>query len=121
MKCDISVGELLDKISVLRIKKVRIGDEAKLLHVNKELAVLEVLMIDLPGCEPIIQRLIDVNSELWDAVDAIWKKESIKQFDAEFIELARNIYKLNDQRFEIKNEANCRYNSELHEQKSYDK
>jgi hypothetical protein len=121
MKCDISVGEMLDKISILRIKRLKIVDEAKLCHVRKELAVLEAQVVDLPGCESIIQRLADVNLALWDTEDAIRRKEAAKQFDEEFIRLARSIYRTNDRRFEIKNEANCRFSSELQEQKSYDK
>lgn len=121
MHCEISTGELLDKISILRIKNVKIQDEAKLKHVRKELLVLEALARVNKECESFIQRLTEVNLALWDTEDAIRRMEAVKQFDEEFIRLARSIYRTNDKRFEIKNEADCHFSSELQEQKSYDK
>jgi len=119
----ISPGELLDKITILRIKAARIGDAAKLANVRHELALLEHTWsssipagIDLAADE---RALEDVNARLWDIEDRIRDKEAARQFDAAFIELARAVYVSNDERAAIKKRINLALGSALVEEKSY--
>lgn len=118
-----SVGELLDKISILKIKQEKISDTEKLANINRELTELETIWtatsdasIDLTD---LCAQLKQVNSALWDIEDKIRDKESSGLFDQEFIELARSVYKQNDLRAALKKEINLRSGSELVEEKSY--
>lgn len=117
----ISVGELLDKISILRIKSEKLSDPEKLKHVQHELYALTKETYDVSNSEPWIEKLVKINSELWDIEDKIREKERESQFDSEFIEIARSVYFTNDKRFEVKNEINKFYNSDVKEQKGYKK
>lgn len=117
----ISIGELLDKISILKIKSAKITDSIKLGYVNAELDILQKESQTLNDSESWIEKLESVNSELWDVEDSLRVKEYEKSFDSEFIELARSVYYLNDKRFEIKNSINVYYDSDIQEQKSYKK
>lgn len=121
VQCSVSLGELVDKISILVIKQKHIKDEQKLIHVRKEEQVLRQTMngLGLDGIQGFLDRLVDVNSVLWKIEDDIREKERQKKFDQEFIELARAVYVTNDQRFKVKNEINERFGSELREVKSY--
>lgn len=121
VQCSVSLGELVDKISILVIKQKHIKDEQKLIHVRKEEQVLRQTMnaLGLDGIQGFLDRLVDVNSVLWKIEDDIREKERQKKFDQEFIELARSVYVTNDQRFKVKNEINERFGSELREVKSY--
>ena len=119
--CPVSVGELLDKISILRIKRKKIANLSKLGQVHKELDVLTRVAAKLNGFEPFVDELQNVNQELWDVEDAIRVKERNQEFDNDFIALARSVYRLNDQRFELKNRANEHFGSDIAEQKSYEK
>lgn len=117
----VSYGELLDKVTILRIKLNRIKDQDKLANVSKELRLLEevctksgINLSDLP-----IQELEEINTALWDIEDAIRDKERKREFDEEFVQLARSVYKINDRRFEVKLKINKRYSSSLVEEKSY--
>ena len=113
----VSVGELLDKVSILRIKAERIDDPEKLAAVGLELSHLESL---LPTeAELWVHRLEAVNGRLWDMEDQIRVKERDKDFGPEFVSLARSVYFTNDQRAELKREINAHYGSELVEVKSY--
>ncbi|HEY3809753.1 MAG TPA: DUF6165 family protein [Steroidobacteraceae bacterium] len=119
----ISPGELLDKITILRIKCARIGDAAKLANVRLELARLEQSRasalpagMDIDAEERQLER---VNGELWDIEDRIREHEAQQRFDAGFIELARSVYLRNDERAAIKRRINVRLNSPLLEEKSY--
>ena len=119
----ISPGELLDKITILRIKSARIGDAAKLENVRRELALLErnwrqavAAPAELAGDEADLQR---VNAELWDIEDRIREHESQRRFDAGFIELARAVYLRNDERAAIKQRINRKLRSAIVEEKSY--
>ena len=119
----LSPGELLDKITILRIKTARIADAQKLRNVRFELAVLVETWRD-SGCAAHTpaedeQALQAVNEKLWDVEDRIREKESARQFDAEFIELARSVYLSNDERAAIKKRINVRLGSRLVEEKSY--
>ncbi|MGB1801129.1 MAG: DUF6165 family protein [Gammaproteobacteria bacterium] len=120
---ELSVGELLDKVTILQIKSERISDQAKLENINKELRVLTVLWeasaYSQTDLKENIQALKDVNEALWDIEDKIRDKERDQSFDQEFIELARSVYFTNDKRAEIKKVINTKTGSELVEEKSY--
>lgn len=123
IKIELSVGELLDKITILQIKAERINDEAKLENINKELQVLESLWSASPYSQNDLDKetndLKAINEELWDIEDKIRDKESEQAFDDVFIELARSVYFTNDRRAEIKRVINTKTGSELVEEKSY--
>ena len=119
----ISPGELLDKITILRIKSERITDPAKLANVRHERALLEQTWreaghagIDISAEELALQA---VNAKLWDIEDDIRGKESQNAFDAEFIELARAVYFNNDERAALKKRINQKLGSMIVEEKSY--
>ena len=118
----ISVGELIDKITILEIKKDKLKN-LKLKNILKELsflrAVLEKNSIFIP--DEIFFQLKSINLKLWDIEDKIRIKEKNKEFDNEFIELARSVYLNNDRRSETKKELNITFNSEIVEEKSYEK
>ena len=118
----ISVGELIDKITILEIKKDKLKN-LKLKNILKELsflrAVIEKNSIFIP--DEIFFQLKSINLKLWDIEDKIRIKEKNKEFDNEFIELARSVYLNNDRRSEIKKELNMMFNSEIIEEKSYEK
>jgi hypothetical protein len=119
----ISPGELLDKITILRIKQVRILDAAKLANVKLELALLEQTRRDC-GCTAqdvaLDERALqNVNERLWDIEDRIRDKEAKQSFDRDFIELARAVYVSNDERAAIKKRINLQLGSRLIEEKSY--
>lgn len=118
-----SVGELLDKISILKIKQEKITDAQKLENINRELTELESIWANTrdpaTDLEELCEQLKTVNSALWDIEDKIREKESANSFDQEFIELARSVYKQNDLRAALKKEINLRSGSALVEEKSY--
>jgi len=123
IKVPISPGELLDKITILRIKAQRMSDPAKLSNVRLELRTLEetwgastYAKIDI-GAD--IDALGLVNERLWVIEDDIRDKERAQAFDAEFIRLARAVYIENDERAAIKRRINARLGSALVEEKSY--
>ena len=113
-----SVGEVLDKISILQIKSERITDGRKLANVRKELAEL-LIAADGFHLSELEADLKAVNETLWDIEDRIRIKEKRKEFDGEFIQLARAVYINNDRRAEIKRQINEASGSELIEEKSY--
>lgn len=119
----ISPGELLDKITILRIKQERIPDASKLAHVKLELALLEQTWRDCGGASHDValdeRALHNVNERLWDIEDRIRDKEAKQSFDRDFIELARAVYVCNDERAAIKKRINLRLGSRLIEEKSY--
>ena len=119
----ISPGELLDKITILRIKQVRILDAAKLANVKLELALLEQTWRDWGGTGQDLaldeRALQNVNERLWDIEDRIRDKEVKQCFDRDFIELARAVYVSNDERAAIKKRINLQLGSRLVEEKSY--
>lgn len=121
MEIEVSVGEIVDKLSILQIKKENITDEVKLENVTKEFLYLhEIVFAKLNvSHEEQYVRLLEVNRELWDIEDKIRDKERDQEFDIEFIELARSVYFTNDKRAEIKKEINLKYNSTFVEEKSY--
>ena len=120
----VSLGELLDKISILIIKEKNIVDTQKQYHIKNELKVLNKTLensISRSQVKEYIEKLIKINSELWLIEDDIRDCERKKKFDQKFIDLARAIYIKNDRRSEIKLEINKKFGSELVEVKSYEK
>ncbi len=118
----ISPGELLDKITILRIKAARITDAAKLANVRLELQLLERTWRDACGAADLTadeRALQSVNERLWDIEDRIRDKEAERRFDQEFIELARSVYIANDERAAVKKRINRALGSRLIEEKSY--
>ena len=119
----ISPGELLDKITILRIKQARILDAGKLANVKLELALLERTWRDSGGAAHDVAQderaLQEVNERLWDIEDRIRDKEAKQSFDRDFIELARAVYVCNDERAAIKKRINLQLGSRLVEEKSY--
>ena len=119
----ISPGELLDKITILRIKSARISDAAKLANVRLELGLLEKQWrTAIPeGIEVASEEraLEEVNAKLWDVEDLIRDLEAEKRFDERFVELARAVYINNDERAAIKKRINLKLGSALIEEKSY--
>jgi len=116
----VSLGELIDKITILEIKQIYMTG-IKLKNVDKELKLLQEILQDknLEIDIDLINNLKEVNNNLWEIEDNIRIKESNQKFDKEFIQLARSVYKENDKRASIKKEINQKYHSELVEEKSY--
>jgi len=122
MKIEVSIGEVVDKITILQIKQKHIDDKVKLEYISKELEVLQQALQD-EGVEvplSMVDSLRNVNQQLWDAEDVIRLKEKRQEFDDAFIHYARHDAILNDQRFLIKNEINNHCDSFIKEQKSYE-
>ena len=116
----ISLGELIDKITILEIKEIKMTG-IKLKNVAKELELLKFTLKDqnLEIDINLVTQLREINNNLWEIEDKIRMKENMQKFDKEFIQLARSVYKQNDVRASIKKEINQKYNSELIEEKSY--
>ncbi len=121
----VSPGELLDKITILRIKSHRMSDAQKLANVRIELKVLEETWNASPYSKSDIaadvNALLQVNERLWVIEDDIREKERAQEFDAEFIRLARAVYVENDERAAIKRRINLMLGSSIVEEKSYAK
>ncbi len=120
----ISLGELIDKISILIIKEKKIKDEKKNNLIREELTLLQKTLDEAANNNSInnyLNQLIDVNSTLWKIEDEIRDCEKNKRFDQKFIELARSVYITNDKRAEIKLEINNKFGSKIVEIKSYAK
>ena len=119
MLIEISIGEVLDKISILAIKLNKIQDTDKLRNVSKELSYL-TMSIDKDLLEDdLYTQLCGVNMRLWEIEDDIRECERKGQFNNEFIRLARAVYHRNDERAEIKKKINLKYGSQFVEEKSY--
>ena len=118
----VSNGELIDKYTILLIKKIKINDESKLFYINKEINILNEYIKKLDdefNIEKLISELKDINLKLWDIEDNIRIKEKNNCFDNIFIQLARSVYITNDKRSLIKKEINIVTKSNLREIKSY--
>ena len=120
----ISCGELVDKLTILQIKKIKIEEKNKLEQVNKEFEYLMKTYSDIlkkfPNLNEMYDRLYQINLKLWEIEDKVRLFEKNDKFDQSFIDLARNVYQTNDMRFTIKNEINEYLNSDVKEQKSYE-
>jgi translation initiation factor 2B subunit (eIF-2B alpha/beta/delta family) len=121
---EISAGELFDKITILEIKKTKISSKEKLNDIEKELLSLnETVKKYIPNQSSIskyINDLKDINLKLWDIEDGKRAAEKNKDFGENFIELARNVYKFNDERAKIKLAINTSLGSNIKEVKSYE-
>jgi len=119
----VSWGEVIDKITILEIKADRLSSEAALANVRKELRLLteNVASEVLPRADVqrLKTRLREINEKLWRIEDDIRQKEAQQAFDSEFVELARSVYHVNDDRSRVKREINERLSSGLIEEKSY--
>ena len=120
---EISAGELIDKITILEIKKIKISDTEKLKDINKELDSLNQTFKQFIPDPSLIQKLIDklksINLKLWDIENGKRQAEKDQNFGKEFIELARSVYKSNDERAKIKLEINNTLGSNIKEVKSH--
>jgi hypothetical protein len=123
LNIEVSAGEFLDKLTILEIKAERIKDTAKLENVEKELKLLRETWtacgLNRQDISSLLKDLKDVNKALWDVEDRIRLKEAKQDFGAEFVELARSVYRQNDRRAAIKRELNRILGSSLVEEKSY--
>jgi hypothetical protein len=120
MKIEVSVGEIVDKLTILQLKKNNIKDESKLENIIKEYVYLhEIVFAELNVNFEDFQKLLFINDQLWTIEDDIRDKERAKEFDEEFIHLARQVYHVNDERARIKKYINEKYGSEFVEEKSY--
>ena len=125
IEAPISLGELIDKITILEIKAINISDAGKLKNVTHELNVLNdkvASLLDAAGVAklaPLKQALKDINQELWIIEDDIRDCEYVKDFSDKFIQLARAVYVTNDKRAKVKKDINLAFGSELIEEKSY--
>ena len=121
---EISAGELFDKITILEIKKEKISNKEKLVDIEKELNSLNdtvrKFIPDQSNISKNINNLKEINLKLWDIEDSKRAAEKVKKFDEKFIELARNVYKLNDERAKIKLDINTSLGSNIKEVKSYE-
>ena len=121
---EISAGELIDKITILEIKKDKISDKEKLFQVEKELVSLkETLKKSIADQDLILnlkKDLKDINSKLWEIEDGKRNAEKNNDFGKKFVELARNVYKFNDERAKIKLKINNLLGSRIKEVKSYE-
>ena len=119
----VSVGEAMDKLTILQIKSERIHDAEKLKNITNEISALEPVCSAEAFQTDIIKELYAqlkrVNEELWQIEDDIREKEAVQHFDDEFIALARSVYVTNDKRAEIKKQINLEAGSDLVEEKSY--
>lgn len=122
MKIEVSVAEIIDKLSILTIKKNNISDPGKLENIKKEYDYLYIVVFnELRIKQDDFLELVLVNERLWDIEDKIRDKELKKEFDSVFVELARSVYITNDKRSDIKKEINLKYGSLFVEEKSYNK
>jgi len=121
MKIDISIGELVDKVSILSIKLEKIKNPVKLKNIKKEYDLLYASLqnIGITKDSKDFKNLVQVNLSLWDIEDKIRIKEANKEFDDNFIQLARSVYFENDKRAEIKKQINLSFGSDLIEEKEY--
>ncbi len=123
VQAEISVGELVDKVTILETKQERVESASALENIEKELSCLNarlspILKSNAP-LNPLKLELKGVNESLWDIENEIRSKEAKKEFDTKFIELARSVYQTNDHRSSIKREINDLLGSEIVEEKSY--
>ena len=126
----VSFGELVDKITILELKLQYIKESSKISNIKRELSLLNESCHTY--CQqhstsikhqiyPVMHNLTEINKQIWVIEDDIRKKEKLKEFDEKFIQLARSIYINNDKRAKLKRQLNEIVNSEVQEEKSYEK
>lgn len=122
MKIEVSVGEIVDKLTILTLKKKYITNETQLENIQKEyLYLLDIVFMELNVSKRDFNELLAINEELWHIEDDIREKERKGEFDEVFIDLARSVYITNDERAAVKRRINEYYKSEFVEEKSYAK
>ena len=122
MKIEVSIGEIVDKLTILALKKKYIDDQLKLENIQKEYScLLDIVFNELKISLTDYDELLHINQLLWEIEDDIRVKEKNAEFDNQFIELARLVYITNDKRADIKKQINEKYGSEFREEKSYAK
>jgi hypothetical protein len=123
LRAPISLGELIDKITILEIKSERISDSGQLRNITAELKLLNELKagagLDTAEIQAYAVALKSVNQTLWEVEDALRELEAERDFGARFVELARSVYQTNDERARIKQRINADFGSEIVEEKSY--
>jgi len=122
MKIEVSIGEIADKYTILTIKSFEILDEEKQVNIKKEWKYINsVIKESFPelAADPLTHRLLDINRQLWVVEDSLRDCENDREFDKLFVFLARQVYRLNDQRADIKKQINIKYKSDIVEEKSY--
>jgi hypothetical protein len=117
MKIEVANGEIVDKLTILKIKLENSDSEAKTQQILKELEYLVPIVESLDVPQEMIDELQAVNQKIWDTEDSIRLCEKNKQFDETFIQLARDVYYNNDERFHVKSKINKHTNSQINEQK----
>ncbi len=115
----LSVGDVLDRLSILALKRARLTDPAQRANVETEHAALSAAAIDVTGLDDLRAALDEVNGALWDVEDDLRRCEAAGDFGEAFVALARSVYRLNDRRAAIKREINLASGSVLIEEKSY--
>ena len=124
MKIEVSIGEIVDKLSILKIKSENITDSIKLKNVVNEYDYLFNVVeneLNISTDSELYKELLSINKELWSIEDDIRDKERDKSFDDGFISLARSVYFTNDKRADVKKRINIEYGSDFVEEKSYNK
>jgi len=122
MKIEVSIGEIVDKLTILALKKKYIDDQLKLENIQKEYSyLLDIVFNELKISLADYNELLHINQLLWKIEDDIRVKEKNAEFDNQFIELARLVYITNDKRADTKKQINEKYGSEFREEKSYAK
>ncbi len=122
VEIEVSIGELYDKVTILKIKKDRIKDSEKLFNINKELIYLENKILNNdPQVNNLVDELYKINSKLWDIENSKRRCEAENNFGWDFIQLARDVYIYNDKRAEIKRKINVLTYSDVVEEKEYTK
>ncbi len=121
MQIEVSNGEIIDKITILKIKLEKIKNPDKLINIQKEYDLLSRFMnlIKVDELNPLFVQLYQINLKLWEIEDQLRIKESKREFDADFITLARSVYFTNDERADVKREINTISGSDLFEEKEY--
>ena len=120
VEIEVSIGELYDKVTILKINKDRIKDSEKLFNINKELIYLENKILNNdPQVNNLVDELYKINSKLWNIENSKRRCEAENNFGWDFIQLARDVYIWNDKRAEIKKKINLLTNSDVIEEKEY--
>lgn len=121
MKIEVSNGEIADKLTIIELKLSKIRDEAKLINLKNEYSVVsEAMSTIMDKSHPLYRQLFELNSKLWQIEDHIRDLERARDFGDDFIQTARSVYMINDDRSDIKRKINETTGSKLFEEKSYE-